>query len=293
MTREIPYHVGTNDRFSLSFVNPERDEFRDHLEREALKTGVSVKARQFEFDRDRDDRTLYAVYTHSTPDSVFEERTREDVKRILDEQFSEADLHVLAVVTDLLYSVARTVEDEGGRFQAYKDMHLEAIPDVLDYPEWGEATIPEVAGQLLSRFILEHPMPNANHRTAIGLTEAYLQAHREQLTVPDTGKRGTWYEWARPFIHESKRLLTVRRKMHVLRYAREFGVRAVRRKNDVVIDLSEYDLERDDPWTYYGALHEDRSVAFVRTILAEIDADDLEGKPDPGRDEFIRQLEKD
>jgi hypothetical protein len=172
-------------------------------------------------------------------------------------------------------------------------MDLIKIPGILEYPDWGNASVPEVAGQLLSRFVLAHPMPNANHRTGIGLVERYLRSHQESVTVPDTGEQGTWYEWARSYIHDSKRLLTVRRNAHVFNYAHEFGVDIIRRKNNVGIALEEFDLTTDSPFEHVSALHEARSIGFIRTVLEESAADGLRDVSDSGWQTFVGELRED
>lgn len=182
------------------------------------------------------------------------------------------------------------ITGEAPRLAAYKEMDLPKIPEILEYPNWGSGTVPVVAGQLLSRFVLAHPMRNANHRTAIGLVERYLESHQESVSVPDTGGEGEWYDWAEPYVHESKRLLTVRRKAHVLGYAREFGVDVARRRNGVDIDLHEYPLDVTDPFGHFSAEHESTSIDFVRTALDVADALELETRTDRGWENFVSEL---
>lgn len=273
VTNVLPYHTGPEDRYSLDFVNPEWSEFTDYLAERSMEQGVSVKAREISVETDDGINTLYAVYSRTVPDMLVNSPTEEEISVILDEQYTEAQLQILEVILDIFAGITETVEAGPGRFQIYKDMDLEKISEVLEYPGWGKKSITVVGGQLLSRFILSHPMPNANHRTALGLLERYLRSHGDRLTVPDTGEQGTWYEWARPYIYNSKRLLTVRRKAHVFRYAREFGIDIVRRKNDIDIDLSEFDLTVDNPLGHFAVEHERRSTDFVETVLAQTDSD--------------------
>lgn len=286
MTTVLPYHVGPEERYSLVFVNPDREVFEEHLTERAMERGSTVKARELSIDGEDGPDTLYAVYTESTPVSPFGDRSDHEIEQYLDSEYTNEQIQVLQAILQILVGIT----GESPRTAAYKEMDLPKIPDILEYPEWGSATVPEIAGQLLSRFVLAHPMPNANHRTAIGLVERYLESHEESVSVPDTGEEGEWYDWAEPYVHESKRLLTVRRKAHVLRYAREFGVDVVRRRNAVDIDLQEYALDVDDPLGHFSAEHESASIDFVRTALDVADAPELETRTDRGWENFVSGL---
>lgn len=295
MANVLPYHIGPRDQYSLEFVNPDREAFKEHLASRTTTEGAAFKSREIPVETDDGSQMLYAVYCNTVPDSFLEEQTSAEIERILDEAYTSGQLQVLGVVMDVFDGIAETVADEGGQFSIYKDMNLRKIPEILEYPDWGTEPITVIGGQLLSRFVLAHPMPNANHRTAIGLVERYLRSHGDRLAVPDTGQHGTWYEWARPYIHDSKRLLTVRRNVHVFRYAREFGVDIVRRKNDVDIDLHEHDLSVDEPFKYFGRKHEQRSIDFVETILEQSSAETAQIKTtkDSGWDAFVDALRTD
>lgn len=292
MTNVLPYHIGPEERYSLDFVNPDRDEFEAYLAERSMEPGVSVKSRETPVETGDGIQTLYAVYSRTVPDMLLDHSTDEEIARVLDEQYTKAQLQILEVILDIFAGITETVEQTAGRFQIYKDMDLEKIPDVLEYPDWGAQPVTVVGGQLLSRFILSHPMPNANHRTALGLLERYLRSHGDRLSIPDTGEQGAWYEWARPYIYDSKRLLTVRRSAHVFRYARTFGVDVVRRKNDIDIDLSEFDLTVDNPLIHFATEHEQRSIDFVETVLTQADADAelFKSTTDPGMEAFVEAL---
>lgn len=111
--------------------------------------------------------------------------------------------------------------------------------------------------------------------------------------MPDTGEEGEWYDWAEPYVNESKRLLTLRRKARVFRYAQGFGVDVVRRRNGVDIDLHEYALDVDNPLGHFAVEHESASVDFVRTILGESGAEELAAVTDPGWETFVGELRDD
>lgn len=291
----LPYHVGPEDRFSLEFVHPDRREFEAALADRATREGASFKSREIAIEAENGPDTLYAIYSRSASEALLDDQTESDLGRILDEQYTSGQLQVLEMVLDVFLGITDTVENEGYRFTIYKEMDLTKIPDILVSPDWGNESVTDVGGQLLSRFILAHPMPNANHRTAIGLLERYLRSHGDEFAVPDTGELGTWYEWAQPYIHDSKRLLTVRRNAHVFRYAQEYGVEVIRRKNGVDIDLDSFDLDVDNPYEYFSIQHEQRSIDFVETILeqTEADATRFEATDDPGFDAFVETLRTD
>lgn len=294
MTTVLPYHVGPNRRYSLEFVTPDREQFKEHLADRTTEEGSSFKAREITIRSEHGQEPLYAVYSNTVPNSILEAQTDREIQRILSEQFTDDQLQVLEAILDVFRGITETVEEETGRFTAYKDVDLVKIPEVLSYPDWGEAPATVVGGQLLSRFILAHPMPNANHRTGVGLLERYLRSYGDRLVVPDTGERGTWYEWARPYIHVSKRLITIRRNVHVFRYARRFGVDTIRRRNDVDIDLHRDDLHVQEPFEHFAAKHERRSIGFVETILDETNANagNLESTEDPGWNAFVDALRR-
>lgn len=295
MTNVLPYHIGPEDRYSLEFVNPDEAEWKEHLAARTPEPGMAFKSREVSIETEEGIQKLYAVYSNTVPEGVLDEQTDEEIQAMLDEHFTDSELQVLGVILDVFTGITERVEKETGRFTIYKDMDLPKIPEILAYPNWGETPITDVGGQLLSRFILSHPMPNANHRTALGVLERYLRSHGDGLAVPDTGEHGTWYEWARPYIHDSKRLLTVRRNAHLFRYARDFGVDVILRKNDVDIDLHDFDLDVAEPLKAFGQDHEERSIDFVETILDQADADTTRftTTEDPGFDAFVDALTSD
>ncbi|WP_246391895.1 hypothetical protein [Halosimplex pelagicum] len=53
-------------------------------------------------------------------------------------------------------------EEEGVPVEAYKNIDVDTLPDVLDRTSW-EGSATDVAGQLASNLILKHALPNANH----------------------------------------------------------------------------------------------------------------------------------
>lgn len=284
MTIVLPYHEGDDARFSLDFITDEEDNLRTHLaDRQHNDSRLLTKEQPID-----EGHILYLVYSK-----------RAKATNDLDDVFDEADLDrftgdqlaVLELILDIFEGVVRT-QTRAGEFRYYKTFEIERIPTVLQYPAWGDAPVSVVAGQLLSRFVQSHPLPNANHRTAIGLIERYLRSVSEDFIIPDAGERGKWYLWARPFIHDSKLLLTVRRRSQLFGYAKDLGVDVIRRKDGLEIVLTDYNFDVSDPYRSYGREHEQRSIRFIETVLDESNADatDLQDRIDPGWKVFVDSL---
>lgn len=108
--------------------------------------------------------------------------------------------------------------------------------------------------------------------------------------MPETGEEGEWYEWAREYIYDSKRILTLRNQLPLLYRAHEYGYDVVERKEGIRIDLTDLDLERDDYRSHYTNRHLDRSREFVDTVLDEAEATQLEGIMDDGKRAFADRL---
>lgn len=111
--------------------------------------------------------------------------------------------------------------------------------------------------------------------------------------MPETGEQGQWYTWIREFIYESKKLLTLRRKTPILRYASEMGFDAIERKEGVQIFLDDYDLNRSDYQEYYANQHRQRTEAFVNALLNKANAEELFEQKDDGKEQFLRRLRAD
>jgi len=146
VTNVLPYHTGPEDRYSLDFVNPEWSEFTDYLAERSMEQGVSVKAREISVETDDGINTLYAVYSRTVPDMLVNSPTEEEISVILDEQYTEAQPQILEVILDIFAGITETVEAGPGRFQIYKDMDLEKIPEVLEYPGWRKSRLQSSVG---------------------------------------------------------------------------------------------------------------------------------------------------
>lgn len=149
-------------------------------------------------------------YTRTVADAAQPDfETAADVSEWADRSFSATDRQIVIVVARIFRGILDEKDAQGEDLAIYKQMDLESIPDILNRVEWCQS-VPEVGAELLSRFILAHPMPNTNHRTGIGLLDRYLSSYDETFAMPDTGEDDRWYDCARDYIHDSKRLLTLR-----------------------------------------------------------------------------------
>lgn len=236
------------------------------------------------------EETIYLLYTRTLFEAAYPDfETDEEVIEWMNTEFSEDDLQVLIAVIEIFDGILTEKEDQNAEFSTYKRMDLEKLPGVLNRVQWRQS-VPEVGAELLSYFILAHPMPNTNHRTGIGLLDRYLTPYDESFIMPDTGEEGQWYEWAREYIYDSKRILTLRTQLPLLRWGHRYGYEVAARKEGIEIDLGDVDLEREDYREYYTTRHLDRSRIFVETALDAADAIYLSGETDDGKRAFVDRL---
>lgn len=221
----IYYHHPDNQQYSLDFLhdNPQQietriDSYDDH-----------IKAKCIEYDFDQ---KFTIVYTTSAGGEAVKNLDFDIINEIA--TVGEDNRRIVARLFEIYQAVVTTNEAETGTpIEAYKNIDVRSLPTVLDRTDWtGTAT--EVAGRLASNLILQHALPNANHRTAVALIQYYLRQINSDFsmsktaveTEPDTHG---WQEWVNSYINESKRLLTVRRKNVPLKHASEFGALFCRR----------------------------------------------------------------
>jgi len=289
MTDDLPVlqlHHPTDNRFALRFISDDREARSEKAAQLAEKSDIEIAAA----DEAVGGETIYLLYTRTLFDAAYPEfETEEAVIEWFDTEFSAGDKQILFAVIDIFDGILSEKEEQGASLATYKKMDLEKIPEVLNRVEWRQL-VPDVGAELLSGFILAHPMPNTNHRTGIGLLDRYLTSYEADFTMPDTGEEGRWYQWAREFIYDSKRLLTLRNQLPLLKWAREYGYEHAERKEGIRIDLTEIDVGRDDYRNYYAQRHRSRSRRFVETVLTEADATHLLNKRDDGKQTFVDRL---
>jgi prophage maintenance system killer protein len=282
----LPYHHPVDKQFSLVFVTDDRATFVDRLREERNKDDVDAK----QFIDSVDGGTRYAVFTdtHRSADSVPSFDDTDELRRWLRSEFND-DLPVINAIYTFFDELMSTKREQGDPLEAYKQIELEKIPEILDSVEWRQ-TVPEVGAELLSEFVLTHPMPNTNHRTGIILLDRYLRSFDDEVSIPDTGETGEWYDWASNYVEDSKRLLTLRRRYRIFRYAEQLGYDTVKRKHGVMIPFEEYDIHRPDAFEHFTRAHLKRTERFVQTVLEKTEATHLLDVEDDGKRAFVSRL---
>lgn len=285
----LQYHHPDSPLFSIDYISDDKEQYRHKEITLTKQAGTDLITERESVDGE----TCYLIYTTTTPDSVMPDfETESDIHDWLDEHFEPDDVPVLVVVADVFRGIRRQKAEQGLPVEFYKQMELERVPVILDRVEWGEP-VDDVGADLLSSFILAHPMPKANHRTGIGLLDRYLASMDDTFAVPDAGTDDEWYDLAAEFIYDSKRLVTLRRTNPVLRWAHRCGYRRVVRKEGITIDLDEVDFVRRDHYEHYTEEHRTRTGAFVEDLLEYVGTDDLVRTVDDGPQAFVDRLRAD
>lgn len=92
-----------------------------------------------------------------------------------------------------LFEAAADVR-KADEFRLYKEFEPQKIQRALEHVSWG-ASLPTVAGELMSNLILRHSLPNANHRTSIAMLQFCIESIDPEFEMPhvrmSTMKRGT------------------------------------------------------------------------------------------------------
>lgn len=282
----LQLHHPADNRFVLRFICDDRQDRSEKAAQLPRDSGIETAT----IDESVGGETIFLLYTRTLFDADLPEfETDEDAVEWIDKIFSEGDRQILFAVLDIFDGILAEKEEQDVGISTYKKMDLEKIPDALNRVEWRQL-VPDVGAELLSYFILAHPMPNTNHRTGIGLLDRYLTSYDEEFTMPDTGEEGQWYQWTREFIYDSKRILTLRNQLPLLKWAQLYGYERAERKEGIQIDLTAIDLDRDGYRSYYTDRHFDRAHGFVETTLKEADATHLLRKTDDGKRAFVDRL---
>ncbi|MDL0145125.1 hypothetical protein [Halobacterium salinarum] len=288
----VYYHHPGDKQFSLDFVHPDPDEIVSQIVE--YDDDVAVKVSTYDLDRE-----FYVVYTSRVGGGAVS-----DIEIDLSEALAEMDADNGTIVARLLeiYQalISQNEEEEGIPVEAYKNIDIDALPDVLDRTSW-EGSATDVAGRLASNLILKHALPNANHRTAVALIQFYLRRLTPEFSMPETSveidpETYDWRDWVNEYINESKRLLTVRRKNVVFKHLREFGASTLERKHEVEIDLAAYELDMypTEAKEVYAKEHEELWIEFVEEAVERTGYPELTETSGLSKAEFaekIRNLE--
>lgn len=291
MPNRVPYHHELDNQFSVDFVTHELEEIGERVV--GYESQKSVKVESFELDR-----TVYVVYTASGASGAAD-RIDYDLIEYID-SMEPANSVIATRLFDIFKNILEeNYEEEGKRVQAYKDIAAEEIEPALNQIDWNGTAV-EVAGRLASNLILKHVLPNANHRTAIGMCQLYLRRMNPDFSMPKTAIQPTgtdeydWMEWVNRYINESKRLLTVRRKGGRFKYLEKFGCDILVRKHDLEIPLKDYelDLQRSERWRYYAEQHEELWINFTEEAVRRAGMTDLLSTDGLSKHEFADELKE-
>ena len=284
----VYYHHPGDKQFSIDFVHPDPEQIVTRVV--DYDGGVAVKVEKYDLDSE-----LYVVYSSGVGGGAVS-----DIELSLDEALAEMEEHTGTIVARLLeiYEalIDQNEEEEGVPVEAYKDIDIHALPDVIDRTAW-EGSAPDVAGRFASNLILKHALPNANHRTAVALIQFYLRRINPDFSMPETSievdpETYDWREWVNEYINESKRLLTVRRKNVPFKHLREFGATVLERKHNVEIDLTAYELDMypSEAKEVYAKEHEQLWVEFVEAAAERAGYPDLSDTPGLSKGEFAEAI---
>lgn len=284
----LQYHHPDAPLFSVAYIT---DDQRQYKQKEIKLRKQDDTALLTERDAVGGEER-YLLYTKRARDAVMPDfATEADVRTWLDDHFDDDDIPVLLAVVDIFAGILQEKEEQGTPIEFYKQLQLEKLPEVLARVEWGQP-VPDVGAELLSAFVIAHPMPKANHRTGIGLLERYLTSNDEAFTLPAPAPEAepTWFSAAAEYIYSSKRLLVLRRTTPILRWAHKYGYRRVERKEGIHLDLQDVDFDRRDHFERYTERHRARSKTFVETLVDDAGATQLHHATDDGKRAFVERF---
>jgi len=203
---------------------------------------------------------------------------------------SESDIVLADALIVSFTGVMETWQENGNPLNWYKKPEPSQFGAAFERVEWRQ-TVPKVAGEIMSNLIWTHALPNANHRTAVAFIRTYLQSVANDTTgeIPSAGNYdGEWFDWAKEYIYESKRLLLLGRKRRLLKYAKAQGVETVTRKGGVEVNLTAHEFNRE---TKHKAKtgHRNRCISFSQDLIERSDYDLLDAI-DPGKRTFVDRL---
>lgn len=285
----VYYHHEEDKQYSIDFVNPDFQIIEERIG--DYDDHVSVKVEHYELDQG-----VYVVYTSSGPSGAADSLDYDLVDQIgsMDEANSVIVTRLIKVFETVL---KENFEEEGNRVEAYKEIAVEDIESALNQVDWNGTAI-EVAGRLASNLILKHALPNANHRTAIGMAQLYLRRINADFSMPDTAKQldgedeYDWMGWVNEYIEQSKCIITVRRKEDIFRRLREYGCDVLIRKHGVEINLEEYELNLppSERWSDYAKQHERLWIDFMKEAVRRSETGELLTAQGLSKHQFAQRL---
>lgn len=286
MTETLPYHLAADEDLvlSLRFLNRSRSEAErvagDIQDRSEDDVSVRVNISENFFDE-----YVYGVYAAESHTKRFPQNWEADL--------SEDDLILADTVIDAFRGVSEEWDSRGRSLNWYKKPQPAEICGALERVQWGQQT-PAVAGEIMSELLCKHPLPNANHRTAVAFVRTYLQSLTDHQTAefPPAGNyEGEWFSWAEDYIYESKRLLLLKRKPGLLQYAKQCGADCVQRKGGVEIDLHAHDFTSPHDLSQMAkTAHINRCTQLATELIERSDHSQLRDQMDDGKQVFVSRL---
>jgi len=239
---------------------------------------------------------MSTIERFSPKKNVFAAYTAEEHPRRIpngwEEDILPGELALVDAVISTFNGVSQRWEANGDKLRWYKDFNPVDISRAIESVEWRQL-VPLVGGDLVSELILKHALPNANHRTAIAFLRTYLEsiAQQGEADFPAAGNYdGEWYRWAEEYVYRSKKLLLLRRKDNLLRYAKDHGFSKVQREPRVTLTLAKYDFNQTAVSRHAEKAHLELWVDFVVNFLIRSGQSNLLRTMDPGKQTFVRQL---
>ncbi|AQL42090.1 hypothetical protein BV210_04890 [Halorientalis sp. IM1011] len=286
MAGRVAYHHPENSRLSIDYLAYEFEE----AEKRAAQCEADEITRIEECELNE---TVYVVYRGREVPDVTEDIEYELRQEVADMEW--ANQIITTRILRLFESIAaEKYEQEDERLAAYKEIEITRIPEALDRVTWDES-VAIAGGELVSGLILRHALPNANHRTALGMLSLYFEAISGGFDMPSTAtEEYDWEGWVNEYIEDSKRLLTVRRNVPRFRHLSNAGCTVVERKDGLRIHLNDYDLTMDhwDALAEYAQIHNRQSIEFAQEVLDRAGTPELqEGKP-VTKQEFAERVQK-
>ncbi len=279
MGNHVYYHHPDNVQYSLTYVTHDRDE-------------ISTSDREVIIERCECDEPFFILYTNGVSDGTIDDIDG-DFEAVLEEMSAEnrtIAVRLLQIFEEIIEE-KQTAESE--KLKIYKQIEIENVPNAIDRVDWHGSAV-DVAGQLMSNLILKHALPNANHRTAISMSQWYLESLQTGFSFPEFATADQeWKEWADEYIVESKRMLTVRRNAKAFWMLSEWGCDIVKRKEDIDIELDEYtlDLSTSEAFEYYGEKHTALCTEFVRESVKLAGHEALLSADGVKKADFVRYLQ--
>lgn len=183
------YHHPSDKQYSMQYI---ATEYEDFLAR--YNNHDQPKAIIYQFDHE-----VFALYTNTSSSGTTDNLDSTKLEQELD-QMNASDQAFAIRLLDMFDGIDEETrkEEDQNILEIYKDLEVERIPEVTDEIDWN-GTVPEVAGRVMSNLILKHPLPNANHRTAITMMQEYLACSGLGYDQPETNTdEFDWETWVNP-----------------------------------------------------------------------------------------------